>query len=446
MRLEYAIKKEDEKKYFFLPFDIPDGVETLKINYSYKGDRDDARVTSKLKNVVDFGLLDENGDDVGTRGSEIKSVTISSHYSTSGFKKKKINKGTWTIIIGAYQIRPEGVNVVYDIEFEYTKLRWLKGDTHVHTDYSDGIYSREKLAKKAARKGLDYIIITDHNNNLDGIEMPTVQGLTVIKGVELTNYNGHLNLFGHAKPYDGSFAVNTKEEFLKHNKQAQEKGAIQVINHPMCTLCPWLMGFEEIHFDAIEVWNGPMRKDNLKTLDWWNTQLKMGKRIAITGGSDYHRDFFVTDLLAHPTLRVYVDNNSEDAILSAIKNGNSVITHLPNSTMVELSCNGAIVGQEVEFNKDLKLYISITKMKRKHKLKVIDTDGCYFEYTARKRGNYKFRVPVRSKGFVRCEIEYQKAFFARIIHKLAMFIFIKEEAREEIPPFKYVITNPIYFI
>lgn len=445
-KLEYRIEKTDEKKYFFLPFEVPENVEKMDIRYSYTGDKENARVTGNEKNVIDFGLLDENGDDMGTRGSEVRFVTISPNYSTNGYKKKEINKGVWQIIVGAYQIRSEGVTVTYDIEFQYKKHRWLKGDTHLHTNHSDGRYSRDELAQAAIKKGLDYIIITDHNNNLEGLPMPDYKGLTVIKGLELTNYRGHMNLFGADKPYDGSFAINTIDEFIKRNMQAKERGAIQVINHPTCTLCPWLMGFENIHFDAVEVWNGPMRKDNLKAINWWNEQLKEGKRIPITGGSDYHRDFVISDLLGCPTLRVYAESNSQSAILKAIRNGNSVITHSPTSTMIEMKCGDAVVGQETKLEEGLELNVNITEMKKGHVLKVIDNDGIVFESKAAKNGDYCFNVPVRRKGFIRCEIEYNKGFFAKILHKIALYFLIRKEAKEKVPPFIYAITNPIYIV
>ena len=61
----------------------------------------------------------------------------------------------------------------------------------------------------------------------------------------------------------------------------------------MCSLCPWLFEFEGIIYDAVEVWNGPMRKDNLKAVKWWDDQLKQGRRLPAIGGSDYHRDFIL---------------------------------------------------------------------------------------------------------------------------------------------------------
>ncbi|MDD4316108.1 MAG: CehA/McbA family metallohydrolase [Clostridia bacterium] len=445
IKIDYRIEKTDEKKYFFLPFNVPENVEMLEVNYSYEGDKADSRITGKEKNVIDFGLIDEIGDDVGTRGSNVRSVYLSPTSSTSGYRRMIINSGVWKIIIGAYQIRDEGVTVNYEVTFHMRKLRWLKGDTHMHTTHSDGRYTREEIAARAKNKGLDFIFITDHNNKLEGLPMPEVKDLCIIKGVEFTNYKGHLNMFGQGKPFDGTYAINTFEEFQERNLQAKERGAFQSICHPTCSLCPWLMGFENFHYDAVEVWNGPMRKDNLKAIEWWDGQLKKGRRLVAICGSDYHKDYYVTDLLASPTLWVFADSNAEDAILDAMRKGRCVLTHSPLSTMIEMTADGAVTGDETLFTENSQVEIKITGMKRKHKLKVIDNGGVFFEFTAKKVGDYAFTVPIRQKGYVRCQIEYNKGFFAGIFHRVALYFMLPKEALEPIPPFVYALTNPIYF-
>ena len=48
------------------------------------------------------------------------------------------------------------------------KRIWLKGDTHLHTTNSDGIRTPEQLIGDCKKRGLDWIIITDHNYNTIG--------------------------------------------------------------------------------------------------------------------------------------------------------------------------------------------------------------------------------------------------------------------------------------
>ena len=42
----------------------------------------------------------------------------------------------------------------------------MKIDLHIHTTYSDGVFSPEKVVDAAIEAGLDAIAITDHDNVL----------------------------------------------------------------------------------------------------------------------------------------------------------------------------------------------------------------------------------------------------------------------------------------
>ena len=70
------------------------------------------------------------------------------------------------------------------------------GAIHIHTTLSDGTKDVCEIAKIAKKCGLDFIIITDHNN-LD-VQEGDYDGLTVIKGEEIspseTNHYLALNI------------------------------------------------------------------------------------------------------------------------------------------------------------------------------------------------------------------------------------------------------------
>lgn len=442
--IERFFPKEEERSYIKLPFSVPENVESMDITYAYAGDKANSNVTGEKKNVIDFGLLDENGDDAGTRGSSVRRVFISPYGSTSGYKRRSVSAGTWTAVLGAYQVRDEGVTVKITIVFAYKKRQWLKGDTHTHTTNSDGKLSHQALAEKAKKKGLDYIFFTDHNNNMVGIAPPSVDGLTMIKGVELTNYQGHMNMWGVEKPYDGSFAINSKEEFLVYNEQARDRGAVLTLCHPLCSRCPWLMGFDDIHYDVIEIWNGPMRNDNVRCIEWWDSLLKQGKRIPAVGGSDYHQDFVVTDLLAEPTTVVNAFGRSPTDILLAIKEGRCVVTTKTHGTMIDINIDGKGIGDTASFKEGQKAKITVTKMKRGHWLEVVDQDGISFTFKAKRKGDYTFDVPVRGKGYVRADVKFNKRGLSRLIHRIVLFFMMREEAFAVIPPFPFTVANPVY--
>ena len=79
----------------------------------------------------------------------------------------------------------------------------MKIDLHVHTLYSDGVYSPEKIVDTALDVGLQAISLTDHDNILsyqvaqDYIkEKQLTDKLEVIRGVEINtlykNYEVHI--------------------------------------------------------------------------------------------------------------------------------------------------------------------------------------------------------------------------------------------------------------
>ncbi|MEI6580161.1 MAG: CehA/McbA family metallohydrolase, partial [Eubacteriales bacterium] len=313
IKIEHNIKKSDEKKFLRVPLIIPDNVETIEIKPSYTGDEVNANVTDKEKNVIDFALADENGDDLGSSGSNIRKIVISKSFASDGYKRRE-PKGTWQIIIGCFQVKSTGSKVVYDIKYIFREYRYLKGDIHSHTTNSDGKYTIEQLMKKAKNKDLDFIFITDHNNSTEDMAIPLVKGLTTIEGLELTSYDGHINLLGVKKPYVGSYAVGSINELNEKLRQSKQRGAMRVVNHPFCFMCGMIWDIDQLDFDGIEIWNGPATAKEMIAVRWWQKKLEEGRRIPIVGGSDYHHDYFVTDLLASPTTRVWCDSNDSSEI------------------------------------------------------------------------------------------------------------------------------------
>jgi 3',5'-nucleoside bisphosphate phosphatase len=65
----------------------------------------------------------------------------------------------------------------------------MTADLHIHTNFSDGIFSPEDVIKKAHEAGLTSIAITDHDT-VDGIDRAIAEGkkfnINVIPGIEFT--------------------------------------------------------------------------------------------------------------------------------------------------------------------------------------------------------------------------------------------------------------------
>ena len=68
----------------------------------------------------------------------------------------------------------------------------MAGDLHTHTTWSDGALPAPVLLKLAARAGLAWLAISDHDTLLPveyAYENPTVEGVGLIPATELTAYD-----------------------------------------------------------------------------------------------------------------------------------------------------------------------------------------------------------------------------------------------------------------
>jgi DNA polymerase (family 10) len=70
----------------------------------------------------------------------------------------------------------------------------LKGDTHVHSDWSDGVDSIEAMARAACDRGYQWIVLTDHSPSL-GIARGLDLGRIAAQRVELERLNAALTPF-----------------------------------------------------------------------------------------------------------------------------------------------------------------------------------------------------------------------------------------------------------
>jgi hypothetical protein len=78
----------------------------------------------------------------------------------------------------------------------------VHADLHVHTDVSDGTLRLETLPAAAARAGVEWVAVTDHDRVHPGLDAPVtaLDGVRVVRGVELRveTDEGRLDLLGYA--------------------------------------------------------------------------------------------------------------------------------------------------------------------------------------------------------------------------------------------------------
>ena len=110
-----------------------------------------------------------------------------------------------------------------------------KADFHVHTNYSDGVFSPEKIVDTALDAGLEAIALTDHDNILsykiaqDYLKSINRQNdLEIIQGVEInTLYKNHeIHILGYFMDVQNADFQN----LIKTQQDARVKQTFEIID------------------------------------------------------------------------------------------------------------------------------------------------------------------------------------------------------------------------
>ena len=417
--------------YFTLPFSMPANTESFTLSYRYERHRETevqaeqgSFISRKEINIIDLGLIAPDGMQVGASGSDKLSIFISESQATPGYHPCALVPGEWKIIVGAYKVAEQGVDVLYELSYTPKYLRLFKGDLHTHTHASDGVLQLDELARHAARNGLDYLAITDHNQMVSTDALLQHPGITLIPGVEWTHYRGHANFLGVDKPYDEPFLANTTEEVQMRFASARDRGALIVINHPFDPVCPFQFDMNSLPFDCLEIWNGPMRGSNLQAVGLWQSLLVAGRKIPICGGSDYHRDSLLL-FPGGPTTCIYAMSGSATDILSALKLGHAFITYSANGPTLEMTAGDAILGDSVNFSRVKQFEFRVSDLVTGDVVQVVTANGSTPLLKAETDGSMRGIYALDAPGFARLEV-------------LRSFL-------PGLPLLPALIANPIYF-
>ena len=433
---EHLILPEQAGSYFTLPFEIqpaelPEGCEKLTIRYDYPRHDEQPQPLPNGTfharpeiNIIDIGLLNPQGRQVGASGSDKSDFFISEVAATPGYQPCPVEFGRWEILLGAYKVAPGGVRVRFEVTLQAKQGRWLKGDLHTHTLASDGVHTLEELAWKAKRNGLDFVAVTDHNQFIATAGLPRLPGVTLIPGVEWTHYQGHANFMGVDRPYDEPFATNTPEEAQARFRSARQRGATIMINHPFDETCGFQFDLQQLEFDCIEVWNGPMRESNLRAVGFWQQLLAAGKKVPACGGSDYHRDTpFI--FLGGPSMGVFSLSAGAGDILKAVRPGHSYIVFAPNCPQLALTAGDKMMGDSLPWAEVKEMEIEASGLLAGDVLRVVTGRGAEVIFQAPTDGGVHLVYPMAEPGFARVEI--LRAFLPGL------------------PMLPALLSNPLYF-
>jgi len=200
-------------------------------------------------------------------------------------------------------------------------MKEIIGNVHMHSRYSDGAKWHAEIADEAIRAGLDFIIVTDHNVWVEGVEgyYESAAGrVLLLVGEEVhdprrTPQANHFLIFGAEK--EMSLYARDPQTLIDETRAA---GGWGFIAHPFDPAAPSLGEIElgwhswDIDgYDGLEIWNymsnikghvdGRLKSLRIalnpekfvegpdsRSLEKWDELLNMGRRIAAIGGSDAH--------------------------------------------------------------------------------------------------------------------------------------------------------------
>jgi len=355
--------------YREVPFDVPAGVNRITVQFEYSGREEHT--------AIDLGLEDPDGFHGpqglrGWTGGSKRLFTVGTVDATPSFSPGPISPGRWNLLLGIPHIREKSISeFTAKIWFGHPgdpawlptvmnpPLRkgpgWYRGDLHMHGAHSDGSCKTQSgdtrvpcplafTVEDAARRGLDFIALSDHNatsqaNDIRELQ-PYYDRLLLIPSREVTTFQGHGNLLGTSEPLDFRLGSKTVPDWNALLTQAAGLHGVFSINHPIrpndetCMGCGWTPAQPvDMHrVQAIEAVNGMDALNPAQTgIPFWQKQLDQGFHITGIGGSDSHDVKLPlpapggSNPIGVPTTVVHADELSMEAIVEAIRAGHVYI-------------------------------------------------------------------------------------------------------------------------
>ncbi|MFI2609413.1 CehA/McbA family metallohydrolase [Kitasatospora sp. NPDC018619] len=427
--------------FVYLPVEVPEGVREIAVSYGYDKPPVPAGTPG---NSCDIGIFDERGTDLGGPGFRGWSggfrtgFSLSRGAATPGYLPGPVNPGTWHVVLGPYQVAPQGMDYHVEVTLRFgapgprftprypaERARgrgraWYRGDCHLHTVHSDGRRTPEEVAAGARAAGLDFIVSTDHNTSSSHAVWGPLAGpdLLVLTGEEVTTRNGHWLALG-LEP--GGFVDwryrSRDEEYPRFVRQVHRSGGLVVPAHPYCpyVACQWKFGYEQA--DAVEVWNGPWTYDDESAVDTWDGRLAVALRegrswLPALGNSDAHSE---PQAIGSPHTVVLAEDLTRDAVLDGLRAGRSWLAE-SSAVTLDLSVTGdgrrAGIGEKLTVPADAPLDVRLTVTGVPGgTVRLITDEGQMHQESlpAEGSGTVVWRTTASLAAYVRAEVRHPKA-------------------------------------
>jgi len=167
---------------------------------------------------------------------------------------------------------------------------WLRGNLHAHTTASDGRRSMQAVINDYAKRGYDFLMISDHDIVTGAADYSKVKdrGMVLIPGNEISARGPHLL---HVDPGKRIAPVANRQKVLEGI--ARDRG-FAVFNHPN-----WQEHFNHCSFDQLAEWQGYLGLEIYNgtigrlhgspyATDKWDRLLASGRRVWGFANDDSH--------------------------------------------------------------------------------------------------------------------------------------------------------------
>ena len=357
--------------FVLIPFEVPAGTVEIQVDHI---NVDDA-------NVLDWGLIGPDGYR-GWGGGNAEPAIVGVDAASRSYSPGAIETGTWNVLIGKAQVgdSPAPYEITITLRDEATlapqperapyqpaaaledTTRWYAGDFHVHSvESGDARPPLDEIGTFAASRGLDFVVLSDHNvhTSLDFLAdvQPRHPELLFVPGVEFTTYAGHANGIGATR------WVDHREPAAQAAEAYHEQGALFAINHPvlslgsLCIGCAWEQELDFALVDAVEITNGGLEPFggafSDQAIAYWDDLCSQGLHVAAIGGSDDHKAGVDLNQFQSPigdaTTLVFAEELSADAIVAGVRSGRTVVKlQGPGDPDLEFSADELGTGDTIE--------------------------------------------------------------------------------------------------
>ncbi|MFO0564227.1 MAG: CehA/McbA family metallohydrolase [Polyangiaceae bacterium] len=368
---------EDGLRHFFIEFDVPAGTKEIEIAH------DDL----SSENILDWGLVDASGAFRGWGGGNEENAVVGELAASRSYRIGAIAPGKWKVVVGKAKIKvtPATYSVKVTLRDVPTlaaqterkahaepaplalDTRWYAGDFHVHSiESGDAKPPLDEIANYAKGRGLDFVMVSDHNTNSQLDFYAEAQkkhpDFLFVPGVEFTTYWGHANGIG-ATTYVDDKTELPGNSITSAAQAFRGQGALFSLNHPTlalgdaCIGCGWEQDLALEHIDAVEIGTGKFGILTDSAVTFWDDLCAKGRHLAALGGSDDHKagvdETPTQSPIGSPTTLVYAKALSTAALIDAISVGRTVVKLKgPDDPMVELvssvAPNGDTIGGATE--------------------------------------------------------------------------------------------------